>query len=363
MFRARTLRYYIGRRFALMIMGALVVCMALIFMVDMIELLRQARSAKTVTMGQLALIGFLRLHVFTEILIPFAVLVGSIGALMTLSRKSELSVMRAGGMSVWQFCRPGFTVAALIGIVTVVLYNPFAAASMARAEQLMATTFGGQTQSITAGDGNWLRQDGIDGPSVMTANAVSDRGLTLSGITIYQYDKQGQFVEQVLAKRGVLQDGFWELSGVSVVRAGQEPELHNAYNLSTTLDRARILNALGSIHTVSVFELPAVIDLAEKSQLPVARFKIQYEMLLARPLLLIAMVLLAATVSLRSFRQGGIQTMVSTGIVGGVGFFLLTEVSRQVGLAGLVPAVVAVWLPVVIACLFATTVLLVQEDG
>ncbi|NOU08185.1 MAG: LptF/LptG family permease, partial [Hyphomicrobiaceae bacterium] len=241
MFRARTLRYYIGRRFALMIAGALVVCMALIFMVDMIELLRQARSAKTVTMGQLAFIGFLRLHAFTEILIPFAVLVGSIGALMSLSRKTELAVMRAGGMSVWQFCRPGFTVAVLIGVITVVLYNPFAAASMARAERLMATTFGGQSQSITAGDGNWLRQDGVDGPSVMTANAVSDRGLTLSGVTIYQYDKKGVFVEQLLARRGVLQDGYWELSTVSIVRAGQEPELHNAYYLSTTLDRARIL--------------------------------------------------------------------------------------------------------------------------
>ena len=85
MLRARTLRVYIGMRFLMMMVGALVVCMTLIFMIDMVELLRQSRSAATVTVWQLMWIGFLRMHTFTEILIPFAVLVGSIGALMSLS--------------------------------------------------------------------------------------------------------------------------------------------------------------------------------------------------------------------------------------------------------------------------------------
>ena len=62
----------------------------------------------------------------------------------------------------------------------------------------------------------------------------------------------------------------------------------------------------------------------------------QYALLLSRPVLLIAMVILAATVSLRSFRSGGIQTMVLMGMVGGIGFFLLAEVSRQIGMAGLI---------------------------
>ena len=64
----------------------------------------------------------------------------------------------------------------------------------------------------------------------------------------------------------------------------------------------------------------------------------QYALLLSRPMLLMAMVVLAATVSLRSFRSGGIQTMVLAGMVGGIGFFLLAEVSRQIGIAGLVSA-------------------------
>ena len=360
---SRTLRYYIGRRFLAMMTGALVVCMALIFMIDMVELLRQSRSAASITVWQLMWIGFLRMHTFTEILIPFAVLVGSIGALMSLSRKSELAVMRAGGMSVWQFLRPGLVVAALVGVGSVVIYNPLAAEATGAAEQLMAEFFGNETSFISSNAGNWLRQDGADGPSVMRARAVAEQGLSLAGVTVFKYDPSGKFSEHIYAEKAVLGDGYWDLSKVSVAQPGRDLQRFDSYKLSTHLDRERALDALGSVNSVSVFELPGVIEMAERSRLPAARFRVQYELLRSRPLLLVAMVLLAATVSLRSFRQGGIQTMVATGIIGGVGFFLLTEVSRQIGLAGLAPAIVAIWLPVMIACLISVTVLLHQEDG
>jgi lipopolysaccharide export system permease protein len=55
--------------------------------------------------------------------------------------------------------------------------------------------------------------------------------------------------------------------------------------------------------------------------------------------------------------------MVVTGMVGGIGFFLLTEVSRQVGVAGLVSATTAAWMPISLALLVSITVLLHQEDG
>jgi len=120
---------------------------------------------------------------------------------------------------------------------------------------------------------------------------------------------------------------------------------------------------LGTVLAVSFWELPDLIEVAEKANLSTARLEIQYEMLLSRPFLCMAMVLLAATVSLKSFRSGGIQTMVVTGMIGGFGFFLFAEISRQLGAAGLVAPWVAVWFPIVLAMVATTTVLLHQEDG
>jgi lipopolysaccharide export system permease protein len=360
----RTLRRYIARRFLMTILGTFLLCAILIFMIDFVELLRQAGKGKTVGAGTLVWLALLRLPAYTEILLAFAVLVGTIGALLMLSRKSELAVMRSAGMSVWQFLRPGLVVALLFGVFAVAVYNPLAAAARAESERLFSIAFGKEANLLrTQSLGSWLRQDGPDGASVLNAESYSDKGLTLGGLTVVQYDKAGRFVERIDAVRGELRDGFWELKSVWVTRAGEEPEQHAVYMLSTALTQERVQNALGTVISLSIWELPALIELAEKAGLSADKYRIQQELLLSRPLLLAAMVLLGATVSLRSFRSGRIQTMVVTGMLGGFGFFLMAEVSRQIGVAGLVSPKVAVWVPVFVVALVSTTVLLHQEDG
>jgi lipopolysaccharide export system permease protein len=333
-------------------------------MIDMIELLRLSRRATDLSIAMLFWMALLRLPAFTEILLAFAVLVGSIGALLSLNRKSELNVMRAGGMSVWQFMRPGLVVALILGVAAVTLYNPLAASARSEAERLIAEAFGKEASLLaTSGEGSWLRQDGANGQSVMTARAVADQGLSLAGVMVLLFDAQGQFIERVDAERAVLGDGNWELQRGLVSRPGQQAQSFERYTVNTYLTRERVGEALGSEIAVSFWQLPPLIELAERAGLSPHRYKMQYALLLSRPMLLITMVILAATVSLRSFRSGGIQTMVLTGMVGGIGFFLLSEVSRQVGVAGLISPTTAVWVPIGLALLVALTVLLHQEDG
>ena len=364
MLLAPTLRRYIARRFIVTIFGAFAVCALLIFMIDMIELLRLSRRATDLSFASLLWMALLRLPAFTEILLGFAVLVGSIGALLSLGRKSELNVMRAGGMSVWQIVLPGAMVALLLGVAAITLYNPLAAAARSESERLLAEAFGKEaTLLASTGDASWLRQDGADGQSVMAARAVADQGLSLAGVVAFQFNRDGHFVERIEADRAILQDGYWELHRATVSRPLRQPELFETYTLSTFLTRERVGDALGSEIAVSFWQLPGLIEIAEKAGLSASKYRMQYALLISRPMLLVVMVILAATVSLRSFRSGGIQTMVLTGMVGGIGFFLLTEVSRQIGVAGLIAPAMAVWVPIGLALLVSLTVLVHQEDG
>jgi lipopolysaccharide export system permease protein len=359
-----TLSVYIGMRFLTAIFGVFALCTVLIFMIDFVELLRQAGKYGSVPAWMLAWITFLRLPAYTEILLPFAVLVGSISTLLLLARKSELAVMRAGGMSVWQFLRPGAAVGLLLGILSSTAFNPMAATARDRSERLYSEAFGRESNLLgKGGSGTWLRQDGADGQSVLNAAAAQRRGTELTTVTAFVYDKSGRFSERVDANKARLEEGFWVLESAIVSRVGREPETFGKYLLSTYLTPERVVDALGSVISVSFWELPDLIYVTEQAGLSSNRLRIQYELLLTRPLLCVAMVFLAATVSLRSFRSGGIQTMVVTGMIGGFGFFLFMEISRQVGTAGLAPIWAAVWVPVVLAILVSVTVLLHQEDG
>jgi lipopolysaccharide export system permease protein len=364
LFVRRTLRRYVAKRFLFSILGAFIVCACLIFMIDMVELLRMSRRATDLSGTTLLWMGLLRLPAFSEILLSFAVLVGSIGALLSLNRKSELTVMRSAGMSAWQFLRPGLTVVLLLGVMAVTLFNPLAAAARSEAEQLTAEIFGREAGLLAAsGEGSWLRQDGADGQSVINARATSNQGLSLAGVIAFQFDPDGRFVERMDAERAVLQDGYWELHRTTVSRPLREPEFFDTYSLSTHLNRERVGDALGSEIAVSFWQLPNLIQASEKAGLSASKYRMQHALLMSRPGLMLAMVILAATVSLRSFRSGGIQTMVLMGMIGGIGFFLLAEISRQVGAAGLLSPALAVWVPIALALLVSLTVLLHQEDG
>jgi lipopolysaccharide export system permease protein len=360
-----TLARYIARRFLMTILGSFLLCSTLIMMIDTVELLRESGKFGAVPAWMIAWMALLRLPAFSELTLPFTVLVGAIGAFLLLSRGSEITIVRASGVSVWQFILPGVVVALLLGILSVVAYNPFAAAARAEGERVFQKAFGRETSLLSRNtDGaQWLRQDSRDGQSVLSSRTASDRGRRLGGVMILQYDPQGHFIERVDAKTALLGEGYWELQDVKVSRFGQEAESYERYVVSTYLTPERVADALGTVGTVSFWQLPGFIELAEKAGLSAQQYRVQYALLLSRPLLLAGMVLLAATVSLRPFRSGGIQTMVITGIVGGIGFFLLAEVSRQVGVSGLTTAHAAAWVPVLVVCLMSMTVLLHQEDG
>ena len=360
----RLLSWYISKSFVLMILGTFLLCAGLIFMIDFVEMLRQAGKYGSVGMGVLVWITLLRLPAYTEILLTFAVLAGSIFVLVSLSRKSELAVMRAGGMSVWQFLWPGVAVAFLLGVLAVTVYNPLSAMARSEAERLHASAFGRSSNFLRQQSGlPWMRQDGRDGQSVIWAGSATDRGLTLTSVRIIQFDKSHKFVERIHGKRAILKDGHWEVQDGWVLRPGERPQNFDSYAVSTYLSRDRVQDAMGSVRSVSFWELPVIIDVIEKAGLSAAPYQVQYQLLLSRPLLLVVMVLLAATVSLKSFRSGGIQTMVILGLVGGIGFFLMVEVSRQIGVAGLVAPWVAVWVPVLCALAVSGCILLYQEDG
>jgi len=360
-----TLARYFALRFVVAMLAMFMICCVLIFFVDFIEMLRRAGNYSGEVPGALlAWMSLLRLPSFSELVLPFAVLIGTIGIFLMLSRSSELVVLRAAGISVWQFTLPAMIVAFLLGIAFVLLYNPIAAVARGEAERLYAAAFGrGESLLKTKNSGAWLREDGADGPSVIHALDVLNQGLELKRVTVFQYDPEHRLIERVEAARAVLKDGRWELENAWVSAVGQEPEFYKRYLLSTYLTPTQVRDSLGTVFSISFWDLPNFIQIAERAGLPATQYRVQYQLLLSRPFLLVTMVLIAATCSLRGFRFGNVQINAVFGLAAGFAFFVFSEISRNFAMAGLTSAVAAAWVPVVVAASLALTVLLYKEDG
>lgn len=352
---------YLARKILGMVLVVFGLCLILVFLIDFVEMMREAAKTE-VPPGVVAMLTLLRLPAFAELMIPFSMLIGTISAYLMLSRSSELVIVRASGVSVWQFIRPAMFVGLCVGAFAVGVYNPLAAMAKQSAERMFAETFV-RRAAQRADSSSWIRQDGPDGPSIIFARASADRGTTLAGVTLLQFDPNQKFIERIEADRALLRSGYWELENAHISSSGNRPQLYRKYLVSTYLNADQVKESVDTVEGVSFWELPAFIEFAGKAGLATTAYKLHYNLLLARPFLMICMVLLAATCALKPFRFGKIQTMVITGLGAGFVFFVMVELSRKLGMSGYITAGVAAWAPIVIASLLAMTVLLHQEDG
>ena len=364
MIAGQTFSLYVGLRFAKAVGLVFGVCVALLFLLDFVELSRRASEKTGIEAGTLALVALYRLPALSEQLLPFAVLFGAMGSMLLLSRRLEFVVARAAGISAWQFLFPALVLALLIGVFSTAVYNPLAAHFKEKSNALEVQLFSNGGIGFRFGGSNsWLRQDSADGPSILHARQSSDQGLTLADVTVFSFDSSGEFRERIDAKTARLRRGRWDLSDVTVTTPDAVRRRFEHYALATYLTPEQIRESFASPDSVSFWQLPAYIALAEGAGLPAHNYRLQFQSLLARPVLLFAMVLIAATVSLRVFRFGNIGRMILGGVIAGFLLYVLSELAGDFGTAGIVDAAVAAWSPAVIAVLLGVTVLLYQEDG
>jgi lipopolysaccharide export system permease protein len=209
----------------------------------------------------------------------------------------------------------------------------------------------------------WLRQKSVDGQAIIHAMGKEAKGTKLSGVQVFNFDDKGNFLERVDAASGELRDGVWELHDAKIVTPGLETRAAPTYLLATSLDRREVEQAFVAPETVSFWGLRPLAEQTARAGLDPTAYLLRYQELLARPLTLAAMVLVAACFSLRFFRMGGVEYMVSGGVAAGFVLYVATKVVNDLGEAGFISASVAGWSPGIVGCLFGVYVLLQQEDG
>lgn len=358
-----TLGTYFARRFASSVATIFLSCVSLIMLVDFLEMARRVGDKDQVTTSMVAMLTIYRAPAFTEQLLPFAVLFGAIGTFVTLSRRLELVVARAVGLSVWQFTMPPLAVAFLIGIFATCVFNPVSAEFKERANRMEGEIFNTSSGLFAAGKDFWVRQQSVDGQAIIQAASSQKGGRELSGVTVFEFDNEDRLIERVEARTAVLGQGAWILSDVKVLVPGLDVQTHATYLIATNLDPKQVQETLTSPETVSFWQLPDAIRSAEQSGFGAARYRLQLQSLLARPFLLLAMVFIAAVVGLRVFRFGGVGQTILGGVVAGFLLYVGTKLAEDLGEAGVVHPVAAAWFPAIAGILLGVLILLHREDG
>lgn len=359
---------YLIRQIVFNFVAVLLVILGIIFLFEMVERLRRISGDADFGIWFAVQLAVARLPKTAEQVFPFVMMIAAMITFWRLSKTNEFVVMRAAGVSIWEFLTPVCTATLVIGIINVALINPVAADLYSMFETLERRMDTKNPSAMLYSDkGLWLRE-ALSQDKVMVLQAKSlhqeNNDLLLRTVSIIEMDRKSQPLRRLEAFAGVLENGFFDLKDVKIFAAGEPVKSFNNMRYNTVLDINKIQDNFVEPEAISFWKLPEVIRFYDKSGFAVQRHEMRFWSLMVSPLFLVAMVLMAAVFALRpNNRRGGVMFLIVGGIVTGFSAYFLSQVVYAMGISGSLPVGLAVIAPTIIAASVAVSLLLHLEDG
>jgi lipopolysaccharide export system permease protein len=263
-------------------------------------------------------------------LLPIAVLIGTLYALTTLARHSEITVMRAAGMSNARMLRTLGAIGVIFVVMTFV-FGEYIAPPAERAAQQWRLTATSSAVSNQLRSGLWVK----DGPRFVNVQTVMpDR--SMERVRIYEFDDRHALVALSEAVRGEYEASRqgWRLDGVRQTRfLGDRtevvdlPELHWKSDLTP-----EVLSVLMVVpERMAVETLFAYVNHLRENQQNADRYEIALWKKLVYPFASLVMMALALPFAFNQDRMGGVSMKVFLGVMLGIGFHLLNGLFSNLG--------------------------------
>lgn len=359
-----TLSRYLAKTYTLAFLGLLGILLAIVYLFDTVELLRRAAKFENVPFTLVLQMGILKLPEVGQIILPFAVLFSALYTFWLLARRNELVIVRAAGLSVWQFLGPIVGVAMLIGVFHMTVINPIGAMMISRYQVLETNFLKAKENTVSIGDqGLWLRQKTDEGGMIMHAQKVEMPEWRMANVTTFHFKESGDFIRRMDSKNAVLGDGRWHFSDVTINEGGNPPLRIPSQTLPTTLTVTEIEDSFSTPEQTPFWMLPSYIRTMEATGFDSKKLRIHFQTLLSQPLLFASMIILAATVSLRMARFQPTVFLIGAGLVIGFVTFFASSFLKALGASDQIPVLLAAWFPPLIALAAGISVILTTEDG
>lgn len=257
------------------------------------------------------------------LLMPIVSMIGALMGLGMLASQSELTAMRAAGLSNLRIAVATLLAGALLGAVGWVVGDELAP----RGERLAAAIKSGSDEGVAM---VWLR----DGNDVLRIRRLiaEDRA---EAVEIYSLDAQLKLQKVLAADRANFIDGGWQLEGVRETRFAADGHTEVSKSATSRWVGSVTPNVLRlyllEADAISVVGLTRLIAYLDANQLDAAKYRLQLWHKLIEPLTIMAMAAFAVPFAFGSLRDSGAGQRLLLGILLGVGFYVVNRVSLSLG--------------------------------
>lgn len=264
-------------------------------------------------------------------LFPYAAVVGALMALGQLAASSELTALRALGLS---RRRLSVAVAGALALLTfaMVLSGETAGPSGERRANALKATAKSKDMIVARYSGLWARE----GDVILNANGGeerdngTDRWLELRDVRLYEFGDDGRL--QSLARVDIAEHrpGGWLLRGVNRTRFHERSVTQTQVReerWASKLDAVALAAGTDKPRYLTSRDLAGAIEYRKRNGLDASEFEVYYWGRWFYPLNILALCLAAIPFAFGTLRSGGMGKRLFIGIVFALGFWLLQQQS------------------------------------
>jgi LPS export ABC transporter permease LptG/LPS export ABC transporter permease LptF len=306
----------------------------------------------------LAIVGDYLLNLIPFILnsiMPLCSLVAVLITFGTLNRTSELTAMKATGISLYRIVAPVLVVATLLSALLFVFDETYLPAANRRQEALLSVIKGKPAQTFLRPDRKWMsgQTNGNGEPTRIFYYQFfdSDRNV-FANLTVFEF-QPGTFnlTRRIFASSArwddKLNDWVFE-DGWQRTFAGESTTSYQPFTLSTFPEiheqPSYFKKEERQSQEMSYTELSSYIQDLKESGFDTMRLRVQLNRKLAYPLMTLVLAILAIPFSLLSGKRGSIAG-VGTAIGVAICYWVIAGIFENLGDVNSLPAMLAAWSP------------------
>lgn len=368
-FLPKKINIYIAKDFMKKFLQIMAAFSLLIFFINFLEALDKAASSNIPSLVVFEM-AFLKISDFLNDIAPTLILFAGIFTFFSLSIKSEITIVRTCGFSLWSIVMPVAISAFLIGIFWVTIFGPLSIKMARQFDYLEGKYIKNEMREIVAPThGIWFKQSNIEKPGeeiVIRAQKVFKDNLEFDDATFWFFDNTGRFYRKIDSVEMMYKDTKWVLNNVVINDDQSLNKKIDTVEIPTNLQRDFIMDKVvtnfQNVKIFSIYNLPSTIRNLELAGFQSAKFKVYFNSLLSKPFLFFSMALIACFFGINHARNQKSYLMIFFGIVTGLAMYIGLSFIGALGSSRLIPVFASTWV-ITFICIAIGVLLIYKKES
>ena len=276
---------------------------------------------------------------------PVCILLAVLIVFGLMNKNNEMIALKGSGVSVYFFLRPVFSIGLLFSVLLFFLSDTLVPITMNKANAIWLKEVKKKSAVVSREKNIWIK----DNRSILHIKYYNPSNKTISGVTLYYFDKDYALVRRIDARKGFYKNGQWIFHEIM-----EQIQDRETGNYQTVLHPQRIekfdflpddlKRVIKKSEEMNFKELYLYIKSIESEGYDATTYKVDLNAKIAFPFICIIMCLLATGISIRVKKGRTLSICIIYGIAIIFLYWIFYSFCLSLGYGGLLPPVIAAWM-------------------